>query len=186
MKIAVALLLLIGAAFAQHHSPEYLRAERKLSAMDAYAANPAGGGFTTTLSDPELNAYFAEGGVRWVDGVSNVRIDDESGIVNGSAQVDFDKITAKARNNNPLLALFSGIHTVRVTAKASGAHGRGSVNVQTVTLDGMEIPRAALEFFVQKFLQPKYPEADLDAVFGMPNRVDSAVVGEHQVTFTQR
>jgi len=186
MKIVFAFLLLLGVAFAQQHSPEYRSAERKFAAMDAYAANPRGGGLVTTFTDAELNAYFAEGGVKWPQGISNVRIDDESSVVNGSALIDFDKITASSRSSNPLMALFTGVHTVHVTAKASGARGRARVTVQSVTLDGMQVPNAALEFFLVKFLQPKYPEADLDAVFGMPNRVDSASVGDHQVTFAQR
>lgn len=185
MKIVVALLILVATAFAQH-SPDYQRAVKKFEAMDAYAATASPAGRTTVLTDAELNAYFAEGGVKFPDGVSDVRIDDEPGAAHGSAQVDFDKVTAKSRENNPLMGIFTGLHTVRVTASASGAKGRAHVVIQTVSLDGLEIPRAALEMFVEKFLQPKWPEADLDSVFGMPNRVDSVSVGEHQVTFVQR
>ena len=185
MRIAVTLLILVATSFAQHSS-EYLRAERKFAAMDAYSANASPAGKSTVLTDAELNAYFAEGGIKFPDGVSEVRIDDQPGVANGSAQVDFDKVTAKSRANNPLMGLFTGLHTVRVTTNASGTKGRAHVVVQTVSLDGVEIPRAALEFFIEKFLQPKWPEADLDSVFGMPNRVDTVAVGEHQVTFVQR
>ncbi|HEY3927414.1 MAG TPA: hypothetical protein VGL89_03475 [Candidatus Koribacter sp.] len=186
MKILAAFLLLLGIAVAQQHSPEYRSAERKLAAMDAYDANPAAAGLLTTLTDAEMNAYFAEGGIKWGDGVSNVRISTAPSTVHASAQIDFDKVTAKARSSNPLLGIFTGIHTVRITAQAAALHGRGSVKVQSVSLDGTEIPPAVLELFIVKFLQPKYPEADLDAVFGMPNRIDSATVGDHQITFAQR
>lgn len=188
MKAALALLLLSACAFAQNaqHSNDYRSADKKIAAMDAYDAGTSRAGQATVLSDAEINAYFAEGGVKWPDGVSDVKIDDQPAVVNGSGQVDFDQVTAKNRSNNPMLALFSGVHTVRVTAQVAGIKGRASVKVQSVSLDGLEIPRAALEFFVQKYLQPKYPEADLDTVFGMPDRIDSAIVGDHQITFTQR
>ena len=188
MKVVFVFLLLAACASAQNgqHSNEYRSAEKKIAAMDAYDAGASRSGHVTMLNDAEINAFFAEGGVKWPDGVSDVRIDDQPAVVNGSGQVDFDKVTAKNRSNNPMLALFSGVHTVRVTAQVAGIKGRASVKVQSVSLDGLEIPRAALEFFVQKYLQPKYPEADLDTVFGMPNRIDSAIVGDHQITFTQR
>lgn len=188
MKMICTLLLLSACALAQNaqHSNDYRSAEKKISAMDAYAASTSRSGQMTVLSDAEINAFFAEGGVKWPDGVSDVKIDDEPAVVNGSGQVNFDKVTAKNRSSNPMLALFSGVHTVRVTAQVAGVKGRASVKVQSVSLDGLEIPRPALEFFVQKYLQPKYPEADLDTAFGMPDRIDSAIVGDHQVTFTQR
>lgn len=172
-------------AFAQH-SPAYASADKKISAMVAFESHPPKSGLVTTLSDEEINAYFAEGGVKWPDGVSDVKIDDQPAVINGSGLVDFDKVTAKNRTNNPLLALFSGVHTVRVTAQASAVHGRATLNVQSVSLDGLDIPRPALEYFVQKYLQPKYPEADLDTVFGMPDRIDSAIVGNRKITFTQK
>lgn len=182
-------MLLVGVAVAQNtaqQSPEYLSANKKISAMVAFESNPAPGGRITVLTDPEINAYFAEGGIKWSDGVSDVKIDDQPAVINGSAQVDFDKITAKNRSTSPWLVLFSGVHTVRVTAQAAAIKGRATIKVQSVWLDGLEIPRPALEFFVQKYLQPKYPEADLDTVFGMPDRIDSAIVGDRQITFTQR
>ena len=185
MKFVVAFLLLAASAFAQH-SPEYVSAEKKLRAMDDYDAGTSHAGKTTVLTDAELNAYFAEGGVKLPDGVSDVRIDNQPGVSNGSAQVNFDQITAKNRSNNMLLMIFTGVHTVRVRAAATGAKGRAHVKVEVVSLDGIEIPPAALELFVEKYLQPKWPEADLDAVFGMPNRVDAVSVGEHTVTFVQR
>ncbi len=190
MKITLLLCLLVSLTLAQYafaqHSPAYLSADRKISAIVAFDASPSKGPATTTLTDEEINAYFAEGGVKWPDGVSDVKIDEQPAVVNASGVVDFDKVTAKSHSNSPLLALFSGVHTVHVTAQASAVHGRASVKVQSVSLDGLEIPRVALEYFVQKYLQPKFPEADLDSVFGMPYRIDSAIVGDGRVTFTQK
>ena len=190
MKIAFTCFALLCVFLAQSssadHSSTYLSADKKISAMVAFESNPPRNGLITTLSDAEINAYFSEGGVKWPDGVSEVRIEDQPAVINGSGLVDFDKVTAKNRSSNPLLALFTGVHTVRVTAQAAAVHGRASIKVQNVSLDGLDIPRPALEYFVEKYLQPKYPEADLDSVFGMPDRVDTAIVGDRQITFTQK
>jgi hypothetical protein len=185
MKFVFALLVLLAPAFAQH-SPEFLSAEKKLAAMKAFEQNPSKGGLVTVLTDPEMNAYFNEGGIKWSDGVSDVRIEDQPSAINGSAQVDFDQVTAKRQSNNPLMMLFTGVHTVRVTAQASAVNGRATIHVASVSLDGLEIPRKALEFFIQKYLQPKYPEVDLDMVIAAPHRVNSATAGDGQITFAQR
>ena len=113
MKIGFILLLLVASATAQNnaqHSAEYRSADRKIAAMDAYDAGASRAGRVTVLTDAEMNAFFAEGGVKWPDGVSDVKIDDQPAVVNGSGQVDFDKVTAKNRSSNPMLALFSGVH----------------------------------------------------------------------------
>ena len=187
MKFAVIFLLLFAATLAQaQHSADFLIADKKFAAVTAFESNPTPGGAVTTLSDNELNAYLNEGGVKWSDGVSDVRMETEPGIIHGSAQVDFDKVTAKSRSNNPLMMMFTGVHTVRVTAQANGLKGRARIIVQSVSLDGLEIPKQALELFIQHYLQPKYPEVDLDTVIGMPYRIDSAQVGEGHITLAQR
>ena len=187
MKFALAVILVLSSVFAvAQHSRDYQTAEKKFAAMTAFEANPVKGGTITTISDAEFNAWFNEGGVKWSDGVSDVRMESEPGIVHGSAVVDFDKVTAKSRSNNPLMMVFTGLHTVRVTAQATGSKGRGRVIVQSVSLDGLDIPKQTLEFFVQRYLQPKYPEVDLDTIIGLPYRIDSAVVGDGRITLTQK
>lgn len=188
MKCLAVLLLCAAAAFAQadRHSPEYRSADHKFAAIVSFESNPTPGGRTTVLTDREINAYFNEGGIQWPDGVSDVRLDFQPAVINGSAQVDFDKVTAKNREKSPMMALFTGVHTVRVQAQASAVHGRATIRVQSVSLDGLDIPRAALEFFVQHYLQPKYPEFDLDTTIGLPYRIETAIVGDHQITLIQR
>jgi len=87
---------------------------------------------------------------------------------------------------NPMLSIFSGVHDIQVDAHAYGRNGRGFVQVDTVALDGVEIPRFVLQLFVQKYLQPKYPEVGLDSQFALPDRVDTAVVGQHKLAVVQK
>ena len=51
------------------------------------------------------------------------------------------------------------------------------VHVDSVSLDGVEIPSFVLELFVQKYLKPKYPNIGMDSRFALPARVDAATVG---------
>jgi hypothetical protein len=138
------------------------------------------------LTDEELNAYFAEGRVKLPKGVKSVRYSTEPGIISADTEVNFDEVRAGQESSNPLLAIFSGVHDVQVVAHAAGSGGLGRVQVESVALDGVKVPRFALEMFVDKFIRPKYPQAGLDSQFKMPARVDLAVVGDKQLTLTQK
>jgi hypothetical protein len=43
-----------------------------------------------------------------------------------------------------------------------------------------------LQVFVQKYLQPKYPNIGLNSQFALPAKVDTATVGQSKVTITQK
>jgi hypothetical protein len=100
--------------------------------------------------------------------------------------VDFDQLKAGKNSYNPMLSIFSGLHDVVATAQAQGAGGQGVVHMDSVYLDGVEIPNFVLELFVQKYLKPRYPNLGLDSRFALPARVDAATVGLHKVTVTQK
>jgi hypothetical protein len=69
---------------------------------------------------------------------------------------------------------------------AYGKAGRGYVHVDSVSIDGIEVPQFALQLFVDKYIKPKYPNVGIDSEFALPDRIDTAVVGLHKVTLTQK
>jgi hypothetical protein len=101
-------------------------------------------------------------------------------------RVDFDQITQGSHSMNPLLALFSGVHEVQVATHAHGQRGLAYVHADRVAIDGVEVPQIALEFFIDHYIKPKHPELGIDSRFPMPNRIDTAVVSQHQVTVAQK
>ena len=138
------------------------------------------------LSEQEINAYFASGNVELPAGVRSVVFQEQPGMIIGTARVDFDQLKAGKNSYNPLLSIFSGLHDVVVTSHAYGAKGEGLVHVDSVSLDGVDVPQFILELFVEKYLKPKYPDIGMDSRFALPARVDSAVIGLHKVTLTQQ
>jgi hypothetical protein len=140
----------------------------------------------TILTETELNAYLVSGEIVYPDGVKSVKLQGEPGVITGTTKVDFDQLREGVNSSNPLLSIFSGIHDVTVVAHAHGAARQGYVHVDSVSLDGVEVPRFLLNLFVEKYLQPKYPELGLDSRFSLPDRIDSAVVGTHQLTMVQK
>ncbi|MFL6300292.1 MAG: hypothetical protein ACJ71N_06760 [Terriglobales bacterium] len=140
----------------------------------------------TVLPDNEGNAYFAAGRVKLPASVQQVRYATTPGTVNAVARIDFDKLTQNSTSNNPLLSLFTGVHDVRVIADASAKSGTATVTAQSVEIDGIPVPRMALEYFVNKYLTSRFPNVGMTSHFKLPSKVDSATVGQAQVTVNQR
>ena len=140
----------------------------------------------TEFTEQEINAYFASGKVALPAGVRSVVFQGQPGIIVGTSRVDFDQLKAGKNSYNPLLSVFSGVHEVVVTAHAYGANRQGLVHVDSVSLDGVEVPSFVLELFVEKYLKPKYPEIGIDSRFALPARVDAATIGLHRVTIIQK
>jgi hypothetical protein len=160
--------------------------QQKLRHLDANAHAPHPDQTPTTLTEPEANAYFASGNVKLPAGVQSLRLAAEPEVITGDAQIDFDRVREGTHSSNPLLSMFSGVHEVVVVAHAHGGGGQGFVHVDSVALDGVEIPHFVLELFVEKFLTPKNPQIGMDSQFTLPDRIDTATVGLHKLTVTQR
>jgi len=160
--------------------------QQKLQHLQENAALPQPDKTPTTFTQQEVNDYVASKQVKLPRGVQSVRFSSEPEIITGNARVDFEEVKSGKGSANPLLSVFSGVHDVEVIARAHGAGHMGYVQVQTVTLDGVEIPRFVLQLFVEKYLQPKYPGVGLDSQFSLPYKIDTASVGKNQLTVTQK
>jgi len=139
----------------------------------------------TTFTEQEINTYLASG-VELPTGLQSVRFQEQPGIATANTRVDFDRLKAETNSSNPLLSIFTGIHDIVVVAHGHGAGGKGFVQVDSVSLDGVQIPRFVLQLFVDKYLRPKYPQVGLDSQFALPDRIDTAVVGTNKLTITQK
>ncbi len=160
--------------------------EQKLRRLEANARLAHPDQTPTTFTEQEVNSYLASDKVTLPAGVQSVKLQGEPRIITGTAQVDFDRVREGIHSSNPLLSIFSGVHDVVVVAHAYGAGGQGYAHVDSVSLDEVDIPHFVLELFVEKFLQPKYPQIGLDSRFALPDRIDIATVGLHNLTATQK
>jgi hypothetical protein len=140
----------------------------------------------TVITEEEVNDYIAAGRITLPQGVKKLKMEGRSGVVTAFLNVDFDEIRAGQNSSNPLLSVFSGQHDVRVEADAAGSGREGRVHVREVAIDGFSVPRMALEYFVSKYITPKYPNVGIDSQFQLPNKIDVATVGYHKVTVTQK
>ena len=184
----VLLSLLTGNALAKGHSndPAAATMDQKLRHIESNGQSGRPDQTPTVITEQEANAYLASDDVILPDGVRSVKLVAQPGVITGTAQIDFDRIREGSHSSNPLLGIFTGVHEVIVVAHAHGAARQGYVHVDSVSLDGVEVPRFVLQLFVEKYLQPKYPELGIDSRFPLPDRVDTATVGEHKLTVLQK
>ena len=161
-------------------------AQRKIEHIEANGALALPDPAPTEFTEQEINAYIASGKIQLPDGVQSVHLVGVDGSITGTARVDFDKLKTGRKSSNPLLSMFSGVHDVEVQAHAHGSGGMGIIHVDTVILDGTEIPHFLLELFVEKYLQPKYPGIGLDTRVPLPDKIDTATIGKHTLTVIQK
>jgi hypothetical protein len=159
--------------------------QRKLDYLQGNASRPKPDLAPTQFSEQEINAYLASGAVKLPRGVQSLRTMGSLQVITAYAKVNFDEVTAE-RPSNPLLRLFSGTHDVMVMAHARGVHGEGLVDVDSVAIDDIAVPHFALQLFVEKYLQPKYPNLGIHSRFALPERIDSATIGSHRLIVAQR
>jgi hypothetical protein len=183
--ILILLCLPLGMV-AKSSSRDLVSAERKIDHIESNGRSSRPNQTPTVFTEPEVNAYLASDNVKMPAGVESVKLEGEDGVITGNAKIDFDRIREGVHSSNPLLSIFSGIHDVVVIAHAHGAEGRGHVHVDSVSIDDMEVPHFVLQLFVDKFLTPKYPDLGIDSQFRMADRIDSATVGTHELTVTQK
>jgi hypothetical protein len=195
LRLLAFLLLLLGVAAADqngqpapadNHTADYQAMQHKIAYLKQNAAKPHPDPKPTEFTEPEVNAYFNEGGVKLPKGVSHVRLTSQSAVLDAHAQVDFEAITQGRGANNPLYSLFSGTHDIHAVAQAMGANETGTIRVQSVELDGIQVPQFLLQLFVDRFVTPKYHNVGITSTFKLPLRIDSAIVGTGRVRLVQK
>ena len=184
--LPLALFATIAAPLSTQNSDAVASMERKLYHVQMNGKLPHPDPEPTTFTEQEINAYLASGAVEFPAGVQSARFQEQPGIVTAITRVDFDRLRAGINSSNPLLSILTGVHDVIVVSHAHGSGGKAFVHVDSVSLDGVEIPRFLLQLFIDKYLRPKYPQAGLDAQFVLPDKIDSALVGSHTLAVTQK
>ena len=180
-----ALALLSGTALFPNVSPK-ANMEQKLAYLRKNSELPVPNSRPVQFTEQEINAFVAGGGLKLPAGVESLRFEGAPGVVTTYAKVNFDEVRAGSHSMNPLLSIFSGLHNVVAVAHGEAAHGEARIHIDSVSLDGVEVPNFALALFAQKFIQPKHPELGIDSHFTLPERIDNAAVGAHVLTLQQR
>jgi hypothetical protein len=148
---------------------DYDSAKRKLDLIDSGRSRP---GTRVELTARELNAYAAH---EVPAGVRNPKLEVvSSGVTTGTALIDFGKVR-RAQGYSPgwlMSKLLDGERPVSVTVKITSAHGQATVDVQRVEISGLTIDGKTLDFLIQNFLLPMYPDAAVGRPFEMGHHIE--------------
>ena len=152
--------------------PLYESAKRKIALVQEDRARP---GSRVWLSLAELNAYGKNAALEAApQGLRNPRLELGNGAATGSALIDFLKVRQlKGPAPNALVAWFlSGERPVRAEARIESGRGHATVHLQKVTLSWMTAQGAVLDFLIENFLLPFYPEAKIGTPFELKHNVE--------------
>lgn len=157
---------------------------RKLGAIEAGTATP---GSRIVFSPAEVNAWIqTEGKPRFPQGgVRDLRIELGAGRATGYGTIDFLKIRQAATGEEAgwlMKNLFAGERPVMVTARFTSEHGRARVDVERVEISGIAIEGRTLEFVIEDYLRPTFPDVVVNEWFGLRFGIDRFTVAPAGVT----
>ena len=145
---------------------------RKLDIIQSGRAKP---GSVFTFTSAELNAW-ARAKVPAVvpEGVRDPRLELGNGSATAYALVDFLKVRHSAGEETNWLVskLIEGEKRVMVRASIQSGNGRATVHLLRVEIGGLAVSGATLDFLIQTFFLPIYPEAKIDEPFELSDRVE--------------
>lgn len=151
---------------------DYLSVQHKFSLIESGNLKA---GSRIRLTPAELNAYVAHQVPMVTGGVRNPALRLVSpGIAEGTAVVDFAEIQ-RSQGNPPgwlMSKLLEGEHPVSVTARIRSAAGQATVDVLSVQISGLTIDGRTLDFLIQHFLLPLYPDAAVGRPFELGDRIE--------------
>ena len=161
--------MLLGFAALGGESNEYLSAQRKFDQISSDRLRP---GAHVVLSMPELNAWVAQeapNGVRQ----TKLLVTAPNTTV-GSALINFVKLE-RSQGKQPgwlMSKLLDGERPVSVTAHIRSGGGQATVDVERVEISGVLIDGKTLDFLIENFLIPMYPDAAVSRPFELGHRID--------------
>ncbi len=172
MRKLIALASAIAFAATAPRDPLALSARHKLDVIQSGKAK-RGSVFVFTLA--ELNAWGREEVLRLVpEGVRNPRLELGNGTASVFMYIDFLKVRRgkKLETGWLLSRMLEGERPLRVRATIQSARGRATVHLTSVTISGIPISGAALDFLVDTFIKPLFPDVKINQPFDLHDNVD--------------
>ncbi|MGA2183886.1 MAG: hypothetical protein ABSH47_12725 [Bryobacteraceae bacterium] len=166
------LVLFAGVVNPAAWSPEASSAASKLDLIRSGRAAP---GSTVVFTAREINAYAAVQLPVYIPrGWRNARLELGNGSATGTALVDFVQVRRGAgQTTNWFLAkLIEGERPVKVTTSIQSAHGRATVYLRRVEISGVAVSGSALDFLIDNFLRPIFPEVRINEPFPLLDNIE--------------
>lgn len=152
--------------------PQAASVRRKLDLIESGKARR---GSVVVFTASELNAW-ARAQVPTVapEGVREPKLDLGNNAATATAYVNFLKLRhAAGYQTNWLVAkLIDGEKLVKVNARFESARGRATVYLQRVEISGIAVSGSTLDFLIDTFFMPLYPNAKINQPFDLQDNID--------------
>lgn len=179
------LFALAGAAYPQS-SALAQRAQRKLDVIRTGHAQP---GSTMVFTLAEVNAWAREKLPTVVpQGVRNPFLDLGTGTITATALVDFLKVrdSQGSESSWAMQKLLEGERPVKVAVRIASSNGRATVFLTRLEVASAALSGSSLDFMVDHFLRPFYPDAKINQPFELAEGIDHIDVRPTGVRVTMR
>jgi hypothetical protein len=174
-RLLPVLFLLAGSTPAGPET-EYARAKRKIDSIAQERVRP---GATVSFTASEINAYVrTEAAGAAPQGLRNlvIRLPAEARAT-GEGLVDFSLLSSGESAGNRLLrALLEGERPVTVSVSVESGGGSALVRIERVEISGVAIEGRALEFLLDNFVRPRYPDAKIGEPFPLRHNMEAILV----------
>src|SRR5262249_48704787 len=159
------------AAIAQAADPAVI-AQQKLDLLDAHKVKP---GSTIEFTPIEVNAW-ARARVPEVvpEGIRDLSVTLGQGTGSASMIVNFLLMRqSKGKETGRIMAwILNGEHPLKVNVRVDSAQGRCTVYLTSVTLSGATLSGTALDYVIQNYFRPLYPDAHINEPFELADDID--------------
>lgn len=140
------------------------------------------------ITEYEINSYMkVHSGESLPKGVHtpSLSIQPEHAILVGD--INFDELSRSYPNPNDmgpkiLAAMFKGTQRVTIVGTVQSENAGYRVEIQSVTVGSIAVPKWLVEYVVQNVVQPQY-KLDLTKPLPYPDHVTQIVMGSRQATF---
>ena len=151
--------------------PQVERVRRKLDLIEKHQAKP---GSVILFPAADLNAWSRAKAAEVVpEGLREPRLELGAGSATAYALVDFLKLrhAAGVETNWLVAKLIEGEKPLKVTAAIQSARGRATVHLTRVEIGGLAVSGTPLDFLIQTFFMPLYPDAQIGKPFELAGGV---------------
>jgi hypothetical protein len=163
-------------------SDDYSSIRRKMDDIEKDRLKP---GSHVFLSLRELNSYLqAQVATIAPKAVRDAKLVLSEGSGTATAMINFLELNkARGGTSNWLMdKLLDGERPVKVSVHVQTGNGKARVNVDRVEVGGAVMQGGALEFLIQNYVVPQFPDAKVDQWFTMAHHMDHLEIHPSGVT----
>jgi hypothetical protein len=170
-----------AAALMQQVSPKTAESlQAKIDAVRDADKIPGHRGGRLELSEFELESYVLYALKKDIPvQIDAMDVKLEPDTVASETQLTF----ASNSTGNPMVdSVIEGTHNLFLKGMLVGQEGRGRFELQEIRIDGIPVPKILIETLFDKYVNPRYPDADLKAPFDLPWGIEELKLADGKAT----